>query len=86
MTHNTIHPIDDVRIDIYLDGHKIATYQSSGFHTVDEAIKNAYVGSDRTNGTDDDYVYNVTNVTTGTHARYRVNAGDHAVILPEERS
>lgn len=85
MTHNTIHPIDDVKIAIYLDGHKIDTYQGSGFHTLEEAIKNAYEGSDRTNVPDEDYVYEVTNMSSGTHARYRINAGGHVVILPEEQ-
>lgn len=33
----------------------------------------------------EDYVYTVTDLTTGTTARYRINAGGHVRILPEER-
>lgn len=85
MTHNTIHNADDVMVEIYLDGHKIDTYQGSGYHNIAQAIENAYDGSDRTNNPAEDYVYKITNLTNGTSARYRINAGRHAVILPEER-
>ena len=84
MKHNAIHPIDDVQEEIYLDGHRIDTYQGSGYHNITEAIDTAYEASDRTNNPADDYVYRVTNLPTGTVARYRINAGDHVVILPEE--
>ena len=41
MTVNRIHTIDEVMVEIYFDGKKVDTYQGSGFHTVDEAIRNA---------------------------------------------
>ena len=49
MTQNRIHPINEVMIEIYEEGKKVDTYEGSGFHTVEEAVRNAYEGSDRTN-------------------------------------
>ena len=83
MTQNRIHPIDEVMIEIYEEGKKVDTYQGSGFHTIDEAVRNAYEGSDRTGNPIEDYVFRVTDLATGTSSRYRVNAGDNLKILPE---
>ena len=66
MTHNAIHPQDEIKIEMYLEGQNVYTYQ----------------GTDRSA---EDYVFTVTNLTNGTSARYRINAGHHEVILPEER-
>lgn len=85
MTTNRIHPIDEVMIEIYFEGRKVDTYEGSGYHTVDEAVKNAYDGSNRTPLEIEDYVFEVKNLATGTSARYRVNAGDHARLIPEEK-
>lgn len=60
------------------------TYQGSGFHTVDEAIRNAYEGSDRTPLQIEDYVFTVTDLKSGVSERYRVNAGNHVKLIPEE--
>lgn len=83
MTENRLHPIDDVLVELYFDGKKIDTFQGSGFHTVDEAIHNAYEGSERANVNIEDYVFRVTDLAKGTSARYRINAGGNVKILPE---
>lgn len=85
MNTNRIRPIDDVKVDIYFNGEKIDGYQGSGYHTVEEAVTAAYESSDRTRLGDEDYVYRVTNLTTGSTARYRFNAGENLKILPEEK-
>ena len=85
MANNRIHPIDEVMIEIFFEGKKVDTYQGSGFHTVEEAVDNAYEGSNRTPLDKEDYVFEVRNLTTGTEARYRVNAGEHVRIIPEEK-
>lgn len=84
MTQNRIHPQDDIHVDLYDEGKKIDAYQGSGYHSVEEAVTAAYEGSSRNNLNIEDYVFRVTNLTTGTSARYRVNAGGHLRILPEE--
>lgn len=84
MTANRIHPIDDVLVELYFDGKKVDTYEGSGFHTVEQAIQNAYDGSERANVNIEDYVFRVTNLADHTSARYRINAGGNVKILPEE--
>lgn len=84
MTVNRIHTIDEVMVEIYFEGKKVDTYQGSGFHTVDEAIRNAYEGSDRTPLQIEDYVFTVTDLKSGVSERYRVNAGNHVKLIPEE--
>lgn len=84
MTTNRLHPADDVLVELYFDGKKIDAYEGSGFHTIDEAIRNAYDGSERANVNIEDYVYRVTNLADNTSARYRINAGGNVKILPEE--
>lgn len=84
MENNRLHPIDDVRVELWFDGKMIDAYQSSGFHTVSEAVAAAYESTDRANLNIEDYVFTVKNLATGSSARYRVNAGGHLRILPEE--
>lgn len=84
MTQNRIYPINEVMIEIYEEGKKVDTYEGSGFHTVEEAVRNAYEGSDRTHNPIEDYVFRVSDLATGTSARYRVNAYGNLKILPEE--
>lgn len=81
---NRIRPIDDVLVELYFDGKKIDAFEGSGFHTIDEAVRNAYEASERTNVNIEDYVFRVTNLADHTSARYRVNAGGNVKILPEE--
>ncbi len=85
MENNRIRPIDDVRVEIYELGHKVGAIQRSGFHNVTEAIEAAYLGSRFDLNPIEDYVWRVTNLSTGTSGRYRVNAGGNVKILPEER-
>ncbi len=84
MTANRIHPIDDVLVELYLDGKKADSYEGSGFHSVEQAIQNAYGGSERKNLNIEDYVFRVTNLADNTSARYRVNAGGNVKLIPEE--
>lgn len=84
MTANRIRPIDEVLVEFYYDGKKVDIYEGSGFHTVEEAIQNAYDGSARANVNIEDYVFRVTNLGDSTSARYRVNAGGNVKLIPEE--
>lgn len=84
MTANRIHPIDDVLVELYLDGKKADSYEGAGFHSVEQAIQNAYDGSERKNLNIEDYVFRVTNLADNTSARYRVNAGGNVKLIPEE--
>ncbi len=83
MEANRINTIDDVRVQLNFDGKELDAYQGSGFHSVEEAIRNAYDSTDRGHLNIEDYVFIVTNLSTGTSGRYRVNAGGHVVLLPE---
>lgn len=84
MIQNRIRPEDVIHTDIYFDGKKIDAAEGSGFHNVTEAIRNAFDASERVNTDIRDYVYNVANLNTGTHARYRVNAHGNVELLPVE--
>lgn len=85
MKDNRINPIDDVSIEIYEGAHKVDTIMRSGMHSVSEAVEAAYEGNNVTHNPIEDYVWRVTNLSTGTSSRYRVDAGGHLRILPEER-
>lgn len=82
--NNRITPIDDIRVEIYENGRKVDAMQGAGFHTVEEAIRNAYEGSLQENPIED-YVFSVENLSTGSMARYRLTAGGELRILPEKR-
>lgn len=84
MTTNRIHPTDDVLVEMYFDGKKVDTFQGSGFHTVEQAVRNAYDASERRDVNIEDYVYRVTDLADNTSARYRVNAGGNVKLIPEE--
>ena len=81
MTANRIHPADDVLVELYLDGKKVDSYEGSGYHSVEEAIRNAFDGSERANLNIEDYVFRVTNLADDTSARYRVNAGGNVKLI-----
>ncbi len=85
METNRINPIDDVRVEIYEGQYKVGAIMRSGFHNVTEAVESAYESSRATHNPIEDYVWRVTNLSTGTSARYRIDAGGHLRILPEER-
>lgn len=80
---NRLHPKDDVRIEMSYNGETEDAFQGSGYHTVGEAIRDAFTASSRQYMNIEDYVFTVTNLTTGTSARYRINAGGNETILPE---
>lgn len=84
MAANRIRPTDDVLVEMYLEGKKVDTYEGSGFHTVDEAVRSAYESSKREYVNIEDYVFRVTNLAEHTSARYRVNAGGNLKLIPEE--
>lgn len=81
--NNRITPIDDIKVDIYEEARKVDSWQGSGLHTVEEAVRNAFEGSRQSNNIED-YVFLVRNLSSGTEARYRVNAGGNIHIIPEE--
>ena len=82
MTANRIHPADDVLVELCLDGKKVDSYEGSGYHSVEEAIRNSFDGSERANLNIEDYVFRVTNLADNTSARYRVNAGGNVKLIP----
>ena len=84
MAANRIRPTDDVLVELYLEGKEVDTYEGSGFHTVDEAVRSAYESSKREYVNIEDYVFRVTNLAEHTSARYRVNAGGNVKLIPEE--
>lgn len=83
MTQNRIHLADNVLVQLYLDGKETATYQGSGYHNVDAAIRSAYQATDAPKNIED-YVFRVTDLTDSTSARYRVDAGGIVRLIPEE--
>lgn len=83
--NNRLQPIDDVRVEITdINGKTVSAYQGSGYHTVEEAVMAAYEGGPDNLLDIRDYTFTVRNLSTGTVARYRMNAHDHLRILPEE--
>lgn len=83
MKENRIRPIDDVMVEMYFDDKLVDTYQGSGYHTVEEAVRTAFEGSEREYVNIEDYVFRVINLTDSTSARYRVNAGGNVKLIPE---
>lgn len=76
-----IHPTDTVRLDILLpDGSTAYTEVVDGDHTIQEACDKAYRDSSLT-GPMQDYVFAVTNESTGVSERYFCNAGGHMRLL-----
>lgn len=84
MNANRIRPTDKVLVELYLDGKKVDTYEGTGFHTVEQAVGNAFDNPERADTNIEDYVFRVTNLADHTSARYRVNAGGNVKLIPEE--
>lgn len=83
---NRLSPSDSVKVEIFSPtGYCISTWQGSGFSTISEAVDAAYQGAPTLNMPPEDYVYQVTDLTHSTEGRYRIDAGGHLRILPEER-
>lgn len=85
MKTNRIMPADNVEVQIYNAKGLVDTFRGTGYHTVRQAVQNAYNASSRTHDSIVDYVYDVRNLTRGTEGRYLINAGGHLRILPEVR-
>lgn len=85
MTNNRIDTIDDIRIEIYVGKRKVDSIIRSGLHNVNEAVETAYEGSNFTNNPIEDYIWKITNLSTGTSSRYRVDAGAHLRIIPDQQ-
>lgn len=85
MTADRLHPDDKVRVDLYLEGKDIGSYEDTGFHTVAEDIHKAFDSSGHTGANIEDYVFRVTDLASNTSARYRINAGGNTKLIPEER-
>ena len=83
MKENRLQSTDCVKVMVAL-GAETYTYFGSGFHTLDQAIRAAHAASPFSKMNIEDCVFAVDNITVGTSARYRVNAGDNVRILPEE--
>ena len=74
-------------MEIYFDGKQVNSYESTGFHTVEQAVETAFdsfVDSNSAEKNIEDYVFRVTNLADNTSARYRVNAGGNVKLIPEE--
>ena len=83
MEDNRIDTLDDVRVQLNFDGKELDAYQGSGFHSVEESIRNAFASTDRGHLNIEDYVFVVTNLSTGTSGSYRITAEGNVVRLPE---
>lgn len=84
MSVNRLHPDDNVLVNLYLDGKEVDSYEGSGFHTVEQAVRTAYDESKRVNMDIEYYVFRVTDLADNTSARYRINAGGNVKLIPEE--
>lgn len=84
MNANRIRPTDNVLVEIFLDGKEVDTYEGTGFHTVEQAVSNAFDNPGRADTNIEDYVFRVTNLADHTSARYRINAGGNVKLIPEE--
>lgn len=76
-----LRPEDEVKVIVIDDtGTLVYTYDAKGFHTLEDAAKTAFEAS----GIDSDirdYTFRITNLVTGTSARYRFNAHDYLHLI-----
>lgn len=82
METNRLHPGDRVKVTIFNEeGALVTSYESSGFHTVEDAVFSAI--RNRLDGDENvkDYVYDVADESTGTEERYRINAHGHVHLI-----
>lgn len=68
---------------IYLEGKEVGSYEGSGFHNVEQAVQDAVRRSGRSVKNIEDYVFRVTDLSDGTSARYRINAGGNLKLIVE---
>ncbi|MBO4955041.1 MAG: hypothetical protein J6C77_01380 [Muribaculaceae bacterium] len=84
--NNRIHASDHIQVQILTpDGQTADTMLSSGFNNVEEAVDAAYRGSEHATADCRDYVYVVSDLTTGTSEQYRYNAHSHLKLIPRPR-
>ena len=84
MESDRLRPEDKVQVKAYEeDGELAAEGEATGFHTVREAIEATYesITDDENKADIRDYVFEVSNITTGTSARYRVNAHGNVKLI-----
>lgn len=78
---NRLSPTDEVKVIVYADDSTIVyTASLTGCRSVRQAIVRTY---DKSALPHDDryYVYRVTNLTTGTSARYRMDANNNIRLI-----
>lgn len=82
MQNNRVRHGDNVEVEIYDESGKLLGKTSSdNYDSLTDAIETAFTKLLTTAPNIEDYVYRVTNLTTGTSERYRVNAGGHVRLL-----
>lgn len=84
MIANRLHTADRVLVEIYLEGKEVGSYEGTGFHNVEQAVQDAVRRSGRAGEDIEDYVFRVTDLSDGTSARYRINAGGNLKLIVEE--
>lgn len=80
---NRIKPSDEVKLTVYQNGRAVDSFEGTGFKELDELVTEVFENSNLDDRNREDYVFKVTNISTGTSARYRVNAGGHLKLIPE---
>lgn len=83
MIANRLHAADRVQVEIYLEGKEVGSYEGTGFHNVEQAVQDAVRRSGRSVKNIEDYVFRVTDLSDGTSARYRINAGGNLKLIVE---
>ena len=79
MESDRLRPDNKVLVKVYEDtGELAAESKGTGFHTVLEAINATY---DSMADDKEDYVFEVSNLTTGVSARYRINAHGNLKLI-----
>ena len=81
METNRIRKGEKVVVEIYENATKVGSYQTTDAHDIEEAIREAYRSSDRYADPMQDYVFKVTESTTGTESRYRINAHGNVKLI-----
>lgn len=82
MKNNRLNPTDQVMVEIIDSyGTIIATHIAEGYSTIQEAVEDSFAKSMPKEQSILDYTFRVTDRTTGTHNRYRVDAGGKVRLL-----
>lgn len=82
MENNRLRPDDKVKVTILdEEGAVITTYETTGMHTVEDAVFSAIRNRLEGDENAEDYVYDVADESTGTEERYRINAHGHVHLI-----